>query len=66
MILKSLHFFPTANPLPEVSLSVATGFFPNSVRKAALQRFAGENKPGDPLKIMHNTGQTPYLIRIKT
>ena len=61
-----IAFFPKADPQPEVSLSVATGFFPNSVRKAAMTRFAGENKSGDPLHQMHNTSQSPYLIRIHT
>lgn len=61
-----IAFFPKANPQPEVSLSVATGFFPNAIRKAALTQFAGENKSGDPLKIMKDTAKTPYLIRIKT
>ena len=60
-----IAFFPKADPQPEVSLSVATGFFPNTVRKAALTQFAGENKTGDPLKVMNNTSKTPYLIRIK-
>ncbi len=60
-----IAFFPNANPSPEVSLSVATGFFPNSVRNAALTKFAGENKPGEPLKDLKNTLVTPYLLRLK-
>jgi len=61
-----IAFFSKANPQPEVSLSVATGFFPNSIRQAAMTRFAGENKIGDPLKTLNNIEQSPYLIRIKT
>jgi len=60
-----IAFFPKANPLPEVSLSVATGFFPGSIRNAALTKFGGENLQGEPLKRLNNTTVTPYLLRIK-
>lgn len=58
-------FFPNANPLPEVSLSVATGFFPHEVSNAALTKFSGEKFSGEPLKDLHNTTVTPYLLRVK-
>lgn len=60
-----IAFFTKADPQPEVSLSVATGFFPNVIRKAALTQYANENKSGDPLKNLLNTTVSPYLLRIK-
>lgn len=60
-----IALFPNANPLPEVSLSVSTGFFPNSVRKAALTEFATENKSSDPLQHLIYDKVSPYLIKVK-
>lgn len=57
-------FFTKANPQPEVSLSVATGFFPNAVRRAAMVEYGNEHKKGDPLKDLKHTTVTPYLIRV--
>lgn len=57
-------FFTKADPQPEVSLSVATGFFPNAVRRAAMVEYGNEHKKGDPLKDLKHTTVTPYLIRV--
>lgn len=57
-------FFTAANPLPEVSLSVATAFFTNPVRKAALTQYDSVNKPGDPLKVLNYTSVSPYLLQL--
>lgn len=58
-------FFPKADPYPEVSLSVATGFFPNSVRRAAMTTYAGEHIGGDPLKNLKPAFISPYLVNLK-
>ncbi|HEX4044887.1 MAG TPA: cupin domain-containing protein [Gammaproteobacteria bacterium] len=60
-----IAFFTQANPQPEVSLAVATGFFPNTVRKAAMTQYGAENKVGDPLKELRLNKVSPYLLRIK-
>ncbi len=57
-------FFTKANPQPEVSLSVATAFFPDTVRKAAMTTYGTLNKSGDPLKELKYTDASPYLLRI--
>lgn len=56
-------FFTKADPLPEVSLSVATSFFPNSIRKQALTEYGNEKKSGDPLKQMNFSTVSPYLLK---
>lgn len=58
-------FFTKANPQPEVSLSVATAFFPNELRKAAMTRFGNEKKSGDPLAHLNYHTVSPYLLPIK-
>lgn len=57
-------FFSKASPQPEVSLSVATAFFPNTVRKAAMTQFVSEHKPGDPLRDMNYKDVSPYLLKV--
>jgi oxalate decarboxylase/phosphoglucose isomerase-like protein (cupin superfamily) len=57
-------FFTKADPLAEVSLSVATAFFPNTVRKAALMHFTSEHKVGDPLRDLRFTDGNPYLLEV--
>lgn len=57
-------FFTKANPKPEVSLAVSTGFFPNAIRRAAMTEYGKEKKSGDPLKDLKDTSVTPYLLRI--
>lgn len=59
-----IAFFTNENPQPEVSLSVATAFFPNEVRCAAMTQFGLEDKAGDPLKHLKNTTVSPYLLPI--
>jgi len=59
-------FFTKADPQPEVSLSVATAFFPNSIRKAAMTQYGNENKPGDPLRQLEYSTVTPYLLHTST
>lgn len=60
-----IAFFTKADPQPEVSLSVATAFFPNQIRKAAMTQFALENKSGDPLKDLNYKEVSPYLIPVR-
>lgn len=57
-----LAFFTKENPLVEVSLSVATSFFPNSIRKDVMTEYGGIQKKGDPLKDLKFTAVSPYLI----
>lgn len=59
-----LAFFTKANPLPEVSLSVATGFFPKTILKSAMMEYGTEHKSGDPLKGLQHTDVTPYLLKV--
>lgn len=61
-----IAFFSKANPLPEVSLSVATAFFPNSVRRASLNEYAHADKSGDPLKHMNFGTRLPYILPISS
>ena len=63
--LELIAFFTQDNPLPEVSLSVATGFFPDSIRRQAMTEYGDERKSGDPLKDLIHTGINPYLLKIK-
>jgi oxalate decarboxylase len=62
---KVTAFFTKADPQPEVSLSVATAFFPNVVRKAAMTQYANESKSSDPLQHLTYTQSSPYLLPIK-
>jgi oxalate decarboxylase len=57
-------FFTKADPLPEISLSVASSFFPNVIRKAAMTQFTSEHRNGDPLRDMNFTDVSPYLLRV--
>ncbi len=61
-----IAFFTKANPLPEVSLSVATAFFPAPVRNAAMTEYGSEQKPGAPLQYLNFTTVSPYLLKIPT
>lgn len=58
-----IAFFTKADPQPEVSLSVATAFFPNNVRRDALTRYGTEELGGDPLSNLIHHEVSPYLIR---
>jgi oxalate decarboxylase/phosphoglucose isomerase-like protein (cupin superfamily) len=58
-------FFTKADPQPEVSLSVATAFFPNMVRKAAMTQYGTETKAGDPLQHLLYNEVNPYLVPVK-
>jgi oxalate decarboxylase/phosphoglucose isomerase-like protein (cupin superfamily) len=60
-----IAFFTKANPQPEVSLSVATAFFPDLMRKAAMTEYANEKKSGDPLKELTYNTVSPYLVPIR-
>lgn len=62
--LEIIAFFTQEDPQPEVSFSVATAFFPNEVRKAALTQYSNEHKSGDPLKHLNYTETSPYLLKI--
>ena len=64
--LEMIAFFSKANPQPEVSLSVATSFFPESIRKQAMMQYGGRDDKGDPLKYLNYTSVTPYLIKVKS
>jgi oxalate decarboxylase/phosphoglucose isomerase-like protein (cupin superfamily) len=57
-------FFTKADPLPEVSLTVSTGFFPKSILKIAMTQYGGQHHKGDPLHDLKNTDANPYLIKI--
>lgn len=58
-----IAFFTKANPQPEVSLSVATGFFPNNIRTDALTRYGNNEDRKVLLKDMQYTSVSPYLIK---
>lgn len=60
-----IAFFTKANPQPEVSLSVATAFFPDTVRKAAMTEYGNTRNSGNPLQYLKNTTVTPYLLAVK-
>lgn len=62
--LELIAFFTNENPLPEVSLSVSTGFFPNNIRRAALTKYDNEHQSIDPLKDLKNTNVSPYLLKL--
>lgn len=61
---EAIAFFSKADPLPEVSLSVATAFFPNRIRRETLTSYASVKKSGDPLKNMNFPLHLPYLFRV--
>lgn len=63
--LRVTAFFTKADPQPEVSLSVATAFFPNTVRKSAMTEYGTEEKSGDPLQHLIYTQTSPYLLPLK-
>ncbi len=58
-------FFTKEDPQPEVSLAIATAFFPNAVRKAAMTQYANVNIPGDPLQHLTYTKASPYLLPLQ-
>jgi oxalate decarboxylase/phosphoglucose isomerase-like protein (cupin superfamily) len=61
-----IAFLSKADPLPEVSLSVSTAFFPERIRQAALNQYAGvETKMGDILKHMRFGQRLPYILPVK-
>lgn len=62
--LEMIAFFTKADPKPEVSLSVATSFFPDSVRREAMTQYGDRNDQGNPLHALRYTSVTPYLISI--
>lgn len=62
---EAIAFFTQDNPQPEVSLSVATTFFPHSVRKAAMTEYGVESQSGDPLKKLNYAETSPYLLKIE-
>lgn len=62
--LEMIAFFSKANPLPEVSLAVATSFFPASVRREAMTEYGNISDKSDPLKHLNFSSQTPYLINL--
>jgi oxalate decarboxylase len=62
--LEMIAYFSNENPQPEVSLSVATAFFPNAIRKSALTQYGETKEDADPLKYIKNTEVSPYLLRI--
>lgn len=57
-------FFTKADPQPEVSLTVATAFFPNTIRQAALTQYGNEQQTQDPLKDLKLTTVSPYLLKL--
>jgi oxalate decarboxylase/phosphoglucose isomerase-like protein (cupin superfamily) len=59
-----IAFFTKADPQPEVSLSVATAFFPKSIIKSAMTEYGTKLNKGDPLKDLKNTTVSPYLLKI--
>jgi oxalate decarboxylase/phosphoglucose isomerase-like protein (cupin superfamily) len=63
-VFEMVAFFTKSDPQPEVSLSVATAFFPNIIRQAAMNQFGLQNKSGDPFKNMNYQKSSPYLVQI--
>ncbi|MES2218715.1 MAG: cupin domain-containing protein [Pseudomonadota bacterium] len=63
--LEMIAFFTQENPQPEVSLVVATAFFPDTVRQAAMTHYGTEHKSGDPLAKLKYTKASPYLLVLK-
>ncbi len=62
--LEMIAFFTSANPQPEVSLSVATSFFPESLRREAMTHYGNRRDQGDPLKDLRFGSATPYLVSV--
>ncbi len=57
-------FFTQENPQPEVSLTIATAFFPKEISNAALTQYGNEHKSGNPLRDLKFTEENPYLLKI--
>ena len=59
-------FFSNGNPRPEVSLSVATAFFPPALSTAALTQYYGQTatQPTLPLAELQNRTRTPYILKL--
>jgi hypothetical protein len=60
---EAFAFFSKADPLPEVSLSVATAFFPHQVSKAGMTQYGDVELGGDPLSELRFRGRNPYLVQ---
>ena len=60
-----IAFFTKADPKPEVSLAVATSFFPESIRKEAMTEYKKPYDSGNPLENLNYTSVTPYLVSLK-
>jgi oxalate decarboxylase len=60
-----IAFFNKENPLPEISLSVSTGFFPRTLRGSSLLEYGSrrDQKQKNPLEHLNFTKQSPYLVR---
>lgn len=57
-------FFTKADPLPEVSLTVSSSFFPNVILQAAMEQYGEKRGKGDPLQHLKNKTVSPYLLRV--
>lgn len=57
-----IAFFSKADPQPEVSLTVATAFFPNQIRRSALTQYGLTKLNQDPLANLNDTEKSPYLL----
>lgn len=62
--LVMIAFFTKADPKPEVSLTVAASFFPESLRKEAMTGYGNQHDGSDPLKDLKFTSVTPYLMKV--
>lgn len=65
---KELHliaFFTQEDPQPEVSLSVATGFFPKNIRESAMRQYGLLNEKGAELLKLKNTTVSPYILKVE-
>jgi len=62
--LEMIAFFTKSDPRPEVSLSVASSFFPDSLRKEAMTQYGNRHDQGNPLANLKFTSLTPYLVRV--
>lgn len=60
---EAVAFFDKANPQPEVSLALATNFFPAELRDYALTHYFGVEKSGiNLLTDLKSYSATPYII----
>jgi len=59
-----IGFFSNSNPLPEVSLGVATAFFPSPITNAALSSYANLLSQDKPLKGLKPFLKTPYILKV--